>query len=91
MGRSVDWSLLYTTIGQRAQTVAQQAFIDGLSKGDAYRAHGPTLWDTTFRTAVAQAELQECLLIAVAQNIKKMALLLSKRGKGFVIRLIYQI
>jgi len=27
----------------------------------------------------------------VAQNIKKMALLLSKRGKGFVIRLIYQI
>ena len=34
---------------------------------------------------------EQCLLIAVAQNIKKMALLLSKRGKGFVIRLIYQI
>src|SRR5690606_7490657 len=29
---------------------------------------------------------EQCLLIAVAQNIKKMALLLSKRGKGFVIR-----
>ena len=33
---------------------------------------------------------EQCLLIAVAQNIKKMALLLSKRGKGFVICLIYQ-
>ncbi|HZM78790.1 MAG TPA: valine--tRNA ligase [Candidatus Limnocylindrales bacterium] len=59
VGLSVDWSLLYTTIGRRAQAVAQQAFIDGLSKGDAYRAHGPTLWDTSFRTAVAQAELRE--------------------------------
>jgi valyl-tRNA synthetase len=59
VGLSVDWSLLYTTIGRRAQAVAQRAFLDGLSKGDAYRAHGPTLWDTTFRTAVAQAELQE--------------------------------
>jgi valyl-tRNA synthetase len=59
VGLSVDWSLLYTTIGQRAQAVSQQAFLDALAKGDAYRAHGPTLWDTTFRTAVAQAELQE--------------------------------
>jgi valyl-tRNA synthetase len=59
VGLSVDWSLLYTTIGRRAQTVAQQAFLAGLSQGDAYRAHGPTLWDTTFQTAVAQAELQE--------------------------------
>ena len=59
VGLSVDWSLLYTTIGERAQIVTQQAFLEGLSNGDAYRAHGPTLWDTTFRTAVAQAELQE--------------------------------
>jgi valyl-tRNA synthetase len=59
VGLSVDWSLLYTTIGRRAQIVSQQAFLDGLSKGDAYRAHGPTLWDTTFQTAVAQAELHD--------------------------------
>src|SRR5690606_33794684 len=34
---------------------------------------------------------EQCLLIAVAQHIKKMALLLPKRGTGYVIRLIYQI
>ncbi|HEX6683323.1 MAG TPA: valine--tRNA ligase [Candidatus Limnocylindrales bacterium] len=59
VGLSVDWTLLYTTIGEKAQAVSQQAFLDALSKGDAYRAHGPTLWDTSFRTAVAQAELQD--------------------------------
>lgn len=59
VGLSVDWSLLYTTIGQGAQRVSQQAFLDALRGGDAYRAHAPTLWDTTFQTAVAQAELDE--------------------------------
>jgi valyl-tRNA synthetase len=59
IGLSVDWSLLYTTIGDRARAVAQQAFLDALGRGDAYRAHAPTLWDTTFQTAVAQAELED--------------------------------
>jgi valyl-tRNA synthetase len=59
VGLSVDWSLLYTTIGDRARAVSQQAFLDGLARGDAYRAYGPTLWDTTFQTAVAQAELED--------------------------------
>ncbi|WP_117212928.1 valine--tRNA ligase [Allorhizocola rhizosphaerae] len=59
VGLSVDWSMLYTTIGRRAQAVSQRAFLDALAAGDAYRAHGPTLWDTTFQTAVAQAELEE--------------------------------
>jgi valyl-tRNA synthetase len=59
IGLSVDWSLLYTTIGDRARAVSQQAFLDSLEKGDAYRAHAPTLWDTTFQTAVAQAELAD--------------------------------
>ncbi|WP_220184052.1 hypothetical protein, partial [Thermoactinomyces mirandus] len=31
---------------------------------------------------------EQCLLIAMAQNVKKLALLLSKRGKSLVIRLI---
>ncbi len=59
VGLSVDWSLLYTTIGERSQAVSQRAFLDALAAGDAYRAHAPTLWDTTFQTAVAQAELEE--------------------------------
>ncbi len=57
VGLSVDWSLLYTTIGERARAVSQQAFLDALERGEAYRAHAPTLWDTTFKTAVAMAEV----------------------------------
>ncbi|MEU7825834.1 valine--tRNA ligase [Catellatospora sp. NPDC049133] len=59
VGLSVDWSLLYTTIGTRARAVSQRAFLRALHRGDAYPAQAPTLWDTTFRTAVAQAELED--------------------------------
>ncbi|MEV0457019.1 valine--tRNA ligase [Catellatospora methionotrophica] len=59
VGLSVDWSLLYTTIGTRARAVSQRAFLRALARGDAYPAQAPTLWDTTFRTAVAQAELED--------------------------------
>jgi valyl-tRNA synthetase len=59
MGLSVDWSLTYRTIGAEAQTVAQRAFLRNLARGEAYQAEAPTLWDITFRTAVAQAELED--------------------------------
>ena len=56
---SVDWSLTYRTIGDDAQRVSQRAFLKNLGRGEAYQAEAPTLWDVTFRTAVAQAELEE--------------------------------
>jgi valyl-tRNA synthetase len=59
LGLSVDWSLTYRTIGAEAQTVAQRAFLRNLARGEAYQAEAPTLWDITFRTAVAQAELED--------------------------------
>jgi valyl-tRNA synthetase len=59
LGLSVDWSLGYTTIGTRARRVAQLAFLDLLEAGQAYQAQAPTLWDVGFRTAVAQAELED--------------------------------
>lgn len=58
LGLSVDWDTLYTTISEEAQTVAQRAFIRNLSRGEAYLSHAPTMWDVTFQTAVAQAELE---------------------------------
>ena len=30
-----------------------------LARGEAYQSEAPTLWDVTFRTAVAQAELED--------------------------------
>ncbi len=59
LGLSVDWSLIYTTIGETAQRVSQRAFLRNLARGEAYQAEAPTLWDVDDRTAVAQAELED--------------------------------
>ena len=59
VGLSVDWSTLYTTISGDSRRVSQRAFLRNLARGEAYRAEAPTLWDVTFQTAVAQAELED--------------------------------
>jgi valyl-tRNA synthetase len=59
LGLSVDWSMTYATIGKRAQRVSQLAFVRLLQRGEAYQLEAPTLWDVDFRTAVAQAELED--------------------------------
>ena len=59
MGLSVDWAQTYQTIDQNAQRVSQLAFLRNLARGEAYQSEAPTLWDVTFRTAVAQAELED--------------------------------
>src|SRR5690606_40941100 len=59
VGLSVDWTQLYTTIGDVARTASQRAFLRNLARGEAYVAEAPTLWDVTFQTAVAQAELED--------------------------------
>jgi valyl-tRNA synthetase len=59
LGLSVDWSLLYTTIGDRARRVSQRAFLRNLARGEAYQQDAPTLYDVDERTAVAQAEMED--------------------------------
>jgi valyl-tRNA synthetase len=59
LGLSVDWSQLYTTIGERSVTASQRAFLRNLARGEAYQAEAPTLWDVTDQTAIAQAELED--------------------------------
>ncbi|HJE51110.1 MAG TPA: valine--tRNA ligase, partial [Tessaracoccus flavescens] len=58
LGLSVDWSTLYTTISSDSQAVAQKAFLRNHARDEAYLSYAPTLWDVTFQTAVAQAELE---------------------------------
>jgi valyl-tRNA synthetase len=58
VGLSVDWSYLYTTIGDDTRATSQRAFLRNLQRGEAYLQESPTLWDVTFQTAVAQAELE---------------------------------
>lgn len=59
LGLSVDWSLTYATIDDRSRAISQRAFLRNLARGEAYLADAPTLWDVSFRTAVAQAELED--------------------------------
>jgi valyl-tRNA synthetase len=58
LGISVDWAQTYQTISPDSQAVAQRAFLRNLARGEAYQADAPGLWDVTFQTAVAQAELE---------------------------------
>jgi valyl-tRNA synthetase len=59
LGLSVDWSMTYATIGTRAQRVSQMMFLRLVRRNLAYQVEAPTLWDVDFRTAVAQAELED--------------------------------
>ncbi|MDO4241297.1 MAG: valine--tRNA ligase [Microbacteriaceae bacterium] len=59
LGISVDWQQTYRTIGAETIRASQLAFVRNVERGEAYIAQAPTLWDVTFRTAVAQAELED--------------------------------
>ena len=59
LGISVDWKMTYQTIGKDSQAISQRAFLKNLERNEAYQTEAPTLWDVTFRTAVAQAELED--------------------------------
>ncbi|MGH2591247.1 MAG: valine--tRNA ligase, partial [Actinomycetota bacterium] len=59
LGLSVDWTHTYTTIGDAARRASQRAFLRLVERGLAYTAEAPTMWDVDFRTAVAQAEIED--------------------------------
>ena len=59
LGLSVDWSQTYATIDQHSQRTSQKAFLRNLARGEAYSQEAPVLWDVDFKTAVAQAELED--------------------------------
>ncbi len=59
LGLSIDWTQTYATISEGAQRVSQRSFLDLLERGIVYKLEAPTLWDVDFRTAVAQAEIED--------------------------------
>ncbi|ALJ20676.1 valine--tRNA ligase [Microbacterium sp. No. 7] len=59
LGLSVDWTQTYRTISDDTIRTSQLAFLRGLERGEAYQALAPTLWDIDFRSAIAQAELED--------------------------------
>lgn len=70
LGLSVDWSMTYATISRRAQRVSQLAFLRLLRHGLAFQLEAPVLWDVDFRTAVAQAELEDRELAGAYHRVR---------------------
>ncbi|MBA8815971.1 valyl-tRNA synthetase [Microbacterium halimionae] len=59
LGLSVDWSQTYRTISDETMRSSQLAFLKNIERGEAYQSMAPTLWDVDFRSAIAQAELED--------------------------------
>ncbi|WP_029149801.1 valine--tRNA ligase [Microbacterium indicum] len=59
LGLSVDWNQTYRTISDDTIRTSQLAFLRNLERGEAYQDLAPTLWDIDFRSAIAQAELED--------------------------------
>ena len=59
LGLSVDWNYQYATIDEHCRRTSQRAFLRNVARGEAYSQEAPTLWDIDFRTAVAQAEMED--------------------------------
>lgn len=59
LGLSVDWTRTYETINDHSRRISQLGFLRNLDRGEAYQVEAPSLWDVTFQTAVAQAELED--------------------------------
>jgi valyl-tRNA synthetase len=67
---SVDWSRQYSTISDHARLVSQRGFLHLLELGEAYQAEATTLWDVSFGTAVAQAELVDREIAGAAHLLR---------------------
>ncbi len=82
LGLSVDWSLEYSTISEHSRRLAQLSFLDLYRKGHVYNVEAPTLWDVDFRTAVAQAEVEDRPQRGAFHQLR---FGLESGGEGFVI------
>ena len=59
LGLSIDWTLQYATIDEHSRRTSQLALLHNIARGEAYSQDAPTLWDVDYKTAVAQAELED--------------------------------
>lgn len=58
LGLSIDWRLNYSTINDHCTRTAQASFLDLYHKNAIYRSEEPVLWDTSFETSLAQADVE---------------------------------
>jgi valyl-tRNA synthetase len=59
LGLSLDWTDTYATIDDHCRRISQLSFLDLVERNLVYQVEAPTMWDIDFRTAVAQAEVED--------------------------------
>jgi valyl-tRNA synthetase len=59
LGLSYDWSLEYATIDDHCRRTSQASFLELFEKGEVYQDERPVMWDIDFKTAIAQAEVED--------------------------------
>ncbi|MBU4269366.1 valine--tRNA ligase [Candidatus Dependentiae bacterium] len=70
MGLSIDWTKIYSTIEDKVRKISQYSFIDLYNKGFIYRKEEPSLYCTTCRTTVAQAEMDDAEISSTFNDIE---------------------
>ena len=70
LGLSVDWSQQYSTIGDHCREISQKSFADLASKELVYSIEAPTMWDVTYKTALAQADVEDRDMPGAYHDIK---------------------
>ncbi len=70
IGHSYDWNIKYATISPDSIKVSQESFIDLYEKGEVKSIESPTMWDVTFQSAVAQAEVEDKEVSGFFHDIK---------------------
>lgn len=56
---SVEWEEQYATINDHCRVISQLSFLDLVEKGLVVNSESPTMWDVTFQTALAQADIED--------------------------------
>jgi len=59
LGLSVDWAQTYSTISNPCAAMSQRSFLDLAQKNHVEKKYSVTMWDVDFKTAVAQAEIED--------------------------------
>lgn len=59
LGLSVEWSQQYATIDEHCRAASQRSFLDLVEKNLVYSTESPTMWDVTYQTALAQADIED--------------------------------
>ncbi len=59
LGLSIDWEEEYATVDEHCRRLSQLSFIRLFKSGVVYQSERPTMWDIDFKTAIAQAEVED--------------------------------